>query len=65
MTCNIGMLSEFFGGNNNDTSDWFLEDYNTIMIDKIKNKFDTFGEPEIECVFPSSPVMDFPEFIFA
>jgi len=43
MTCNIGMLSEFFGGNNNDTSDWFLEDYNTIMIDKIKNKFDTFG----------------------
>ncbi|CAH1738584.1 unnamed protein product [Aphis gossypii] len=65
MTCNIGMLSEFFGGNKNDTSDWFLEDYNKIMINKIKNQFDNFGEPEIECSFPSSPVMDFPEFMFA
>lgn len=38
------MLSEFFGGNNNDTSDWFLEDYHKIMIDKIKNQFDNFGK---------------------
>jgi len=43
MTCNIGMLSDFFGGNKNDTSDWFLEDYNKIMINKIKNQFDHFG----------------------
>ncbi|CAI6351513.1 unnamed protein product [Macrosiphum euphorbiae] len=65
MTCNIGMLSEFFGGNNNDTSDWFLEDYHNIMIHKIKNQFDNFGEPEIDYSFPSLPVMDFPEIIFA
>lgn len=44
MTCNIGMLSEFFGANNNDTSDWFLEDYHKIMIDKIKYQFDNFGK---------------------
>lgn len=44
MTCNIGILSEFFGGNNNDTSDWFLEDYHNIMIHKIKNQFDNFGK---------------------
>ncbi|XP_022163225.1 uncharacterized protein LOC111028778 [Myzus persicae] len=64
MTCNIGMLSDFFSCNNNDPRDFFLEDYHSIMIEQIKNQFDNFGEPEVEYSFPSLPVMDFPEIIF-
>lgn len=45
MTCNIGLLSDFFSGNNDvDDNDWFLEDLNNIMINKVKNTFDNFGK---------------------
>lgn len=44
MTCNIGMLSDFFSCNNNDPRDFFLEDYHSIMIEQIKNQFDNFGK---------------------
>lgn len=44
MTCNINMLSDFFNFKNGDDSDWFLEDYNNIMFDKIRNTFDKFGK---------------------
>lgn len=43
MTCNIGMLSNFFS-RNYDESDWFLEDFNNVMIDKIKDTFEHFGK---------------------
>lgn len=43
MTCNIGMLSNFFS-RKDDESDWFLEDYNNIMNNKIKNIFEHFGK---------------------
>lgn len=43
MTCNISMLSNFFSRNDDDRSDWFLEDYNNVMINKIKNTFEHFG----------------------
>lgn len=38
------MLSNFFSRNDDDQSDWFLEDYNNIMINKIKNTFENFGK---------------------
>lgn len=44
MTCNINMLSDFFNFKNGDDSDWILEDYNKIMLDKIQNTFETFGK---------------------
>lgn len=43
MTCNLDLLSDFFSSKD-DESDWFLEDYNNIMIDTIKNTFDNFGK---------------------
>lgn len=43
MTCNIGMLSNFFS-RNYDESDWFLEDYNKVMVNKIKDTFEHFGK---------------------
>lgn len=43
MTCNIGMLSNFFN-RNYDESDWFLEDYNKVMVNKIKDTFEMFGK---------------------
>lgn len=44
MTCNIGMLSDFFNSKNDNQSDWFLEDYNNTMVNKIKNTFEDFGK---------------------
>lgn len=39
------MLSNFFKSNDDDNEkDWFLEDYNNIMINKIKNTFEKFGK---------------------
>lgn len=46
MTCNIGMLSDFFNSKNDNKSDWFLEDYNNTMVNKIKNTFEDFGKYE-------------------
>jgi len=57
MTCNIDMLSNFFNSKNSDEGDWFIDDYNNIMINKVKDTFEKFGEPE-HCL-PSLPVMDF------
>ncbi|XP_050420422.1 uncharacterized protein LOC126833251 [Adelges cooleyi] len=67
MTCNIAMLSDYFNTNtiNDDKDDWFLEDYNKIMKDKIKNTFEYFGKPEIEVPLLSLPLMEFPEISFA
>ncbi|XP_025416647.1 uncharacterized protein LOC112687888 [Sipha flava] len=64
MTCNIDMLSDFFSTKNDVENDWFLEDYNNIMINEINNTFDNFGNDQ-EYYFPTLPIMDFPEFIFA
>lgn len=44
MSCNIGMLSNFFGNKKSDENDWFLEDYSKTMINKIKNTFENFGK---------------------
>lgn len=44
MTCNIGMLSNFFSTKDDDESDWFLEDFKNIMEDKVKNTFEKFGK---------------------
>lgn len=43
MTCNIDMLSDFFSTKNNEESDWFLDDYNNVMVNEIKNTFNNFG----------------------
>jgi len=66
MTCNIDMLSNFFSIKNDNNSDWFLEDYNNNMINKIKRTFEDFGEPDIEhsLELPPMPIMDFPKLIF-
>ncbi|VVC40610.1 Hypothetical protein CINCED_3A021152 [Cinara cedri] len=61
MTCNIGMLSDFFNFKNGNDN-WFLEDYNKIMINKIQNTFENFGEPDMEPYsLPPMPKMDFSE----
>jgi len=44
MTCYIDMLSNFFSIKNDNNSDWFLEDYNNNMINKIKRRFEDFGK---------------------
>jgi len=44
MTCNIGMLSDFFSSKNDDKNDFFLDTYNDGMINKIQNTFETFGK---------------------
>lgn len=44
MTCNMDMLSDFFNSKNNDKGDFFIDDYNNIMINKIKNTFEKFGK---------------------
>lgn len=44
MTCNIGMLSDFFSSKNDDKCDWFLEDFNNIMNHKIQKTFEEFGK---------------------
>jgi hypothetical protein len=47
MTCNIDMLSDFFSTKNDVENDWFLEDYNNIMINEINNTFDNFGKYKV------------------
>lgn len=46
MTCNIGMLNDFFSSKNDDENDFLLHDYNnnSIISDKMKNKFEQFGK---------------------
>lgn len=44
MTCNIGMLSDFFSSKNDDKCDWFIEDFNNIMSHKIQKTFEEFGK---------------------
>lgn len=44
MTCNIGMLSDFFSSKNDDNCDWFLEDFKNIMNHKIQKTFEEFGK---------------------
>lgn len=41
------MLSNFFSTKNDEESDWFLEDYNNIMINEINNTFDNFGKYKV------------------
>lgn len=38
------MLSDFFNSKNDDEKDWFFEDYNNIMVNKIKKTFEEFGK---------------------
>jgi len=59
MTCNIGKLSDFFSSKSDDEGDWFIDDYNNIMNDKIKDTFEQFGEPKVEHCLPSLPVLNF------
>lgn len=38
------MLSDFFSSKNDDKDDFFVDAYNDVMINKIKNTFEIFGK---------------------